>query len=83
MATVLLSMVITNTPKKLNTAAIRIAGRGPIARVETQVAMALGASVQPFTRMTPKVSSTVISNAGFCSICPKNHESEMFLASFP
>ena len=33
-------------------------------RVVTQVAMALGASVQPFTKMTPSVSSVVSASGG-------------------
>lgn len=48
------------TPRKLNIADIVIAMRGRIARVVTHVAMELGASVQPLTRITPKVSSVVI-----------------------
>jgi hypothetical protein len=42
-----------------------IAFLGLIDLVETQVAIAFGASVQPFTRTTPSVRITVISNAGF------------------
>ena len=38
-------------------------------RVETQVAIAFGASVQPFTSTTPSVSSMVISSAGLCAAC--------------
>ena len=45
-ATEALTAVIMNTPKKLNTVAIMIALRAPMALVETQVAMAFGASVQ-------------------------------------
>ena len=37
---------------------------GLIARVEMQVAIALGASVQPFTKMTPMVKMTVTNKAG-------------------
>ena len=55
---------MTNTPRKLNTAAIMIAARGLIERVEMQVAIALGASVQPLTRITPNVSATVTISAG-------------------
>ena len=65
MATVLLIAVISKTPKKLKIAAIRIACLGRMARVEKQVAMAFGASVQPLTRMTPKVKTTVTASAGF------------------
>ena len=57
-ATLAFTMVITRTPRKLKTAAIKMALRALIARVETQVAMALGASVQPFTSTTPSVSAT-------------------------
>ena len=56
---------MTSTPRKLQPAAIKMAARGPMERVETQVAMALGASVQPLTKMTPKVRSTVRINMGF------------------
>lgn len=61
--------VITRTPRKLNTAAMAMALRGFIARVATQVAMALGASVQPFTRITPSVRTTVIQSAGVSDNC--------------
>ena len=63
-ATELLIRVITSTPRKLNTAAIIMAFLGVMERVETQVAIAFGASVQPFTNTTPKVRITVISKAG-------------------
>jgi len=59
-----LSMVMRKTPRKLKTAAIRIAYFAVMARVETQVAMALGASVQPLTRITPSVRTVVTANAG-------------------
>jgi len=58
-------MVITNTPRKLKMAAIITALLGLMDRVETQVAIALGASVQPFTRITPKTNKTVINKGGF------------------
>jgi hypothetical protein len=64
-ATVALTKVIRNTPKKLKTAAIKIAARGPIERVETQVAMAFGASVHPLTKITPKVNIVIMTSAGF------------------
>src|SRR5699024_12477400 len=67
-ATELLICVIINTPKKLNTALIIIAFRGLKHRVVTQVAIAFGASVQPFTKITPNVNNTVISNIGFSKI---------------
>jgi hypothetical protein len=34
-------------------------------RVETQVAMAFGASVHPFTKITPKVRRVVTKKTGF------------------
>ncbi len=55
------SFVMNNTPKKLKTAAMSTALRADIDRVETQVAIALGASVQPLTRITPIVKITVMS----------------------
>ncbi len=58
-------MLMNSTPKKLKNAAIKIAALGLIARVETQVAIALGASVHPFTKITPSVSSTVTRKIGF------------------
>ena len=60
-------MVITSTPKKLNTAAIRIAGRTLIARVDTQVAIELGASVHPLTRITANVNNAAINSDGFAN----------------
>ena len=41
-----------------------MAGRTRMQRVVTQVAIALGASVQPFTKMTPSVSSVVSARGG-------------------
>ena len=61
--------VITSTPRKLKTAAMIIAARGFNARVATQLAMALGASVHPLTRMTPSVKSTVTQSAGVVDNC--------------
>ena len=76
--------VITSTPKKLKAAAIQMAWRGLMERVETQVAMALGASVQPLTRMTPRVSRTVMSRGGLVTSCCKKAERETVIkrASF-
>ena len=67
-ATVALSSVMTNTPRKLNSAAMRIAAFGGIHLVTTQVAMALGASVQPFTNITPSVRVTAIKSNGLAVI---------------
>ena len=66
-ATFALSVVITNTPSKLNMAAIIIAALGLMERVEIHVAMAFGASVQPLTMMVPKVRTTVITSGGLFS----------------
>ena len=60
----LLISVITNTPIKLNTADISTALLGDIARVATHVAMALGASVHPFTKITPNVNNTDTNSMG-------------------
>ena len=59
-------IVMTSTPRKLNTAAIKMACRGFMARVETAVAMALGASVAPFTMITPILSRVTTRRMGFC-----------------
>ena len=44
------------TPARLKTEAMAIAWRGDKERVPTTVAMALGASVQPFTNSAPRIS---------------------------
>ena len=59
-ATLSLIKVITRTPKKLQKAAMRMAKRTGIALVETQVAIAFGASVQPLTKITPITKRLVI-----------------------
>ena len=75
-ATELLMRVITSTPKKLNAALRRMAGRGRMHRVVMQVAMALGASVQPLTKITPKVRSTVIKSTGLWAIALIKYEND-------
>ena len=75
-ATEELMWVMTSTPRKLKAALIRMAGRTRMQRVLMQVAMALGASVQPLTKMTPSVNSTVISRTGFAVICCKKWASD-------
>ena len=70
-----------NTPRKLNTAAIRIAPRADMHRVTTQVAMALGASVQPLTRITPSVSSTATNSSGLAVISPQKYPNDRSMAS--
>ena len=64
-ATVAFTILIKRTPRKLKTAAIKIAAPGGIQRVTTQVAMAFGASVHPLTRITPRVRTTAKSSSGF------------------
>ena len=82
-ATVALSMVMISTPRKLKTAAIKIAAPGVMERVETQVAMALGASVQPLTRMTPSVSRTETARVGLEKRWERKSERETVInASF-
>ena len=69
MATVEFTIVITITPAKLQTAAMMIASSTSIDRVETQVAIALGASVHPFTKITHRIRKTVIIKAGLPRTC--------------
>ena len=76
MATVALKAVMTMTPRKLNTAAIMIALLTPMARVPTTVAMALGASVQPLTKITLSVSRTVTASAGLVVTCCRKNPSD-------
>ena len=45
--------------------------RTDIDLVTTQVAMALGASVHPFTKITPSVRSTANISSGLSIICPQ------------
>lgn len=63
-ATDALKAVITVTPRRLHTAASRTAVWKGSALVETAVAMALGASVHPLTRMTHRVKNTTHCRAG-------------------
>ena len=63
-ATELLICVMMNTPRKLNAALIQMAPRTLMQRVVTHVAMALGASVQPLTKMTPSVNMMVMNSTG-------------------
>ena len=68
-ATLALIWVMIRTPKKLQMALMIMADRTRMHRVVTQVAMALGASVQPLTKMTPSVRATVIAKTGFEVTC--------------
>ncbi|KAJ57717.1 hypothetical protein P782_2548 [Enterococcus faecalis FL2] len=62
-ATWALKKVMTNAPKKFITTAIQIATFGFNTRVETAVAIAFGASVQPLTKITPITKVIVTNNA--------------------
>ena len=65
---------MTTIPARLHTAAVKIAAHGDMQRVVMQVAMALGASVHPLTRITPSVSSVIISSGGL--LCRLERKSE-------
>ena len=82
MATVEFTMVITTTPAQLHTAAITMARFTSSDLVDTQVAMAFGASVIPLTQMTPRVRRTVINNAGFVTSCRRKKENDMSIILF-
>ena len=79
-ATLAFIIVMTNTPIKLNTAAMIIALRTPIAFVDTHVAIAFGASVHPFTRITAKVSRTVTARTGLDVTCSKKAKNEIVIS---
>jgi hypothetical protein len=70
-------MVITKTPKKFITEARMIAPRTEMARVEIAVAIALGASVHPFTKITPIVRITVTASNGFDATSLTNEKKSM------
>ena len=72
-ATVAFSILMRKTPRKLKTAAIRIAALTGMHRVTTQVAIAFGASVHPLTRITPSVSRTAISSRGLDVTCARKY----------
>ena len=82
-ATEELMWVMTSTPRKLNPALSRMAGRTRMQRVLMQVAMALGASVQPLTKMTPSVSTTVMSSTGLAAICPRKCDNDTSMGRSP
>ena len=69
-ATLALIFVITRTPRKLSSALMMMAGFTRMQRVVTHVAIALGASVQPLTKMTPSVRSVVSARGGLVRTCP-------------
>jgi len=68
-ATLALMWVMMKTPRKLKMALMMIAALGGRQRVVTQVAIALGASVQPLTKITPSVRATVIASIGLEKTC--------------
>ena len=65
-------IVMTTRPTKLQIAAMMIALRLLIARVETAVAIAFGASVAPFTIITPMLRMAIKRSIGFEASPPKN-----------
>ena len=71
MATVEFTMVITTTPAQLHTAAITMARFTSSDLVDTQVAMAFGASVIPLTQMTPRVSKDCNQQCRICHQLPQ------------
>lgn len=63
-ATELFINVIINTPARLHTAAVNTAFFIESVLLQTQLTMAFGASVQPFTNITPSVSNAAVSVGG-------------------
>lgn len=61
-------------PTKLNTAASASAAPGVRQRVETALAMALGASVAPEMMVTPMTSARMPSRTGWSPACERNTE---------
>ena len=84
-ATVALIILMTNTPRKLKIAAIISADCADMHRVVTQVAMALGASVEPLTRITPRVSTAATISSGFWVICDQKYwnDKSISISAFP
>ena len=65
----LLAVIVGLEAIKWKNADIRIAGRASIHRVVTQVAIAFGQSVQPLTKMTPRVRPTASIRSGLDVTC--------------
>ena len=63
-ATLAFMCVIIRTPRKLNTALMMIAFLVERQRVVMHVAIALGASVHPFTKITESVSRAEMKSIG-------------------
>jgi hypothetical protein len=62
-ATLALTSVMNPAPSVLKMTAMMTAARGVMQRVETAVAMALGASVHPLTKMTPRTRTMLTTSA--------------------
>ena len=75
-ATLALMCVIIRTPRKLNTAAITIAFLVDRQRVVMQVAIALGASVQPLTKITHRVRNAEMSIIGLLTTWDMKYEKD-------
>ena len=82
-ATAAVTSETSNSPRKLQMAAMRMAALGRIARVETTVAMALGASVAPFTTITPMLSRVTATKTGFDASSAKKTAQSMVTTSLP
>jgi hypothetical protein len=66
------TIAISTSPTKFMIAAIMMADPGLMQRDPTTVAIALGASVAPFTSITPIVKIVMIIKTGFVIIASKN-----------
>ena len=75
-ATLAFICVMMNTPRKLNTALIIMALRVDRQRVVIHVAIALGASVQPLTKITESVSTTDTRSIGDDMISETKYEND-------
>ena len=82
-ATDVFTAVTHSTPRRLHRAASPTAGRKGRAPVTTAAAMALGASVQPLTSRTARVSSTVRVRAGLAVIWHRNSGRDRGMGSPP
>ena len=78
-ATELFMYVIKTVPRKLHTAAKQTAFFIDSVPLQTQLVMALGASVHPFTKITPSVRSTDIISAGESMVLLKKSKKEKFI----
>ena len=67
----------TSKPRKLQTAAMTMANFGFMARVDTTVAIALGASVAPFTTMTPMFNRVTTTKIGLDASSAMNEAHSM------